>query len=170
MDIPVNHPYRNVVTGGPSAVVSGATDERVRLYESTRDGLITTVARALGMDTGSAAGKEQAQALFSRLMPGPGDSVEMSARKTADMTQMELNQLKAQIDALPSNVDSTPLRKAYENSYRDYANLVNQYGSDAQRNYPAPSPEQLWGKQAGQKSASPAIINVKPAVQAAEHA
>jgi hypothetical protein len=161
-DIPADHAYRNVVTGGAGAAIGGATDARVRLYESTRDGLITTIARGLGMDTGSAAGKEQAQALFSRLMPGPGDDVQMSARKTADMNQMELNQLKAQIESLPQNVDSTPLKQAYARSYNDYAGLVNQYGSDAQKNFPAPSPQQLWGQNApGNQSAI-----VQPAVKA----
>jgi hypothetical protein len=155
-DIPADHPYRNVVTGGPGAAIGGATDARVRLYESTRDGLITTVARGLGMDTGSAAGKEQAQQLFSRLMPGPGDSVEMSARKTADMMQMELNQTRAKIDGLPQNVDTTVLKQAYINSYNDYAKLVNLYGSDAQKNFPAPSPQQLWGQNA-QPAANPMV-------------
>jgi hypothetical protein len=155
-DIPANHPYRNVVTGGPGAAIGGATDARVRLYESTRDGLITTVARGLGMDTGSAAGKEQAQALFSRLMPGAGDSVEMSGRKTADMMQMELNQNLAKIQDLPQNVDTTVLKQAYAKSYNDYANLVKQYGSDAQKNYMAPSPQQLWGQNA-QPPANPMV-------------
>jgi len=147
-DIPANSPYRVVGVSGVMGPAQQMTDERVRLYESTRDGLITTVARGLGMDTGSAAGKEQAQQLFSRLMPGPGDSVEMAARKTIDMNQMELNQLQAKIQGLPQNVESPVLKQAYANSYNDYAALLSQHGSDAQKNFPSPSPQQLWGQNA----------------------
>jgi hypothetical protein len=161
-DIPENHLYRTTAAGDPAAGVGVATDPRIRLYESTRGGSIIPLGRSLLMDTGQVAGKEEAQTLIKNLMPGPGDSTQMASRKTADMLQMQLNGLKSKIQALPSNVDSTPLRNAYTEAYNDYAQIVNQSGSDSQKNYPALSPQQLFGKDAPQI----ATVNApKPAVQ-----
>lgn len=163
-DIPENDAYRTTALGGLAAVGGKMTDPRVRLYEATRGGAVIALGRGLLQDTGQVAGKEQAQDLIRQLMPGPGDSTQMSGRKTIDMVQMELNGLNAKINSLPSNVDSGVLKDAYSRAYADYAPLVNQYGSDAQRNYAAPSPQQLWGGQTG--TAGQVAQVVQPAVKA----
>lgn len=148
-DIPDNHPYRTMAPiGDVAAKVAGITDPRVRLYDATRGGAVISLGRGLLQDTGQVAGKEQAQDLIKQLMPGPGDNQQMAARKTADMIQMEMNGLQGKIQALPQNVDSTPLQQQYARSYQDYAALVNQFGSDAQKNFPVASPQQLFGQNA----------------------
>jgi len=163
-DIPENDMYRTVGVGDVSGKVQQMTDPRVRLYEATRGGSVIALGRGLLQDTGQVAGKDEAQALIRQLMPGPGDSSLMSARKTADMIQMEMNGLQAKIQGLPGNVDATPLKQAYANAYNDYATLVNQFGSDAQKNFPVPSPQQLWGQTT--PAATVTVNPVQPAVKA----
>ena len=162
-DIPENDAYRTTAFGGPAAEAGQAMDPNIRLFEATRGGSIISLGRGLLQDTGQVAGKDEAQALIKKLMPGPGDSSQMAARKTADMIQMEMNGLQAKMQALPQNVDATPLRQAYANAYNDYSQIVNQSGSDSQKKFAPPSPQQLWGQ-----NAPPVLATVtppRPAVQ-----
>jgi hypothetical protein len=161
-DIGANHPYRAAYFGKPlEQAMLTETDPNVRLFDATRGGSIISLGRGLLQDTGQVAGKEQAQDLIKNLMPGPGDSPDMAARKTIDMMTMEMNGLQAKIDALPSNVNTDPLKKAYARAYADYAPLVNQSGSAAQKTYALASPQQLgWGGQS-----APDVEAKKPAVQ-----
>lgn len=163
-DIKDTDPYRTAYVGTALKGPEEDTNPTIRLYEATRGGSIISLGRGLLQDTGQVAGKEQAQDLIKKLMPGPGDDRTMAARKSIDMMHMEMAGLKAKIDALPSNVDSTPLRNAYTAAYADYAPLVNQFGSDAQKTYPMSNPKDL-----GYSTAAPAVAvtqpSNKPAVQ-----
>jgi|SRR5215469_350076 len=158
-DIPRDDPYRQAVIGDWSAAVAKMTDPRVRLYEATRGGSIISLGRGLLQDTGQVAGKEQAQDLIKQLMPGPGDSPEMSARKSIDMLQMTMNGIRSKIDGLPANVDTSPLKNAYARAYSNYAQLLGASGSDAQRNFQALAPQQLWQN-------APQVPAVQPVVKA----
>lgn len=151
-DIPGDHAYRQVQPVGEAlGKVAQMTDPRVRLYEATRGGSIISLGRGLLQDTGQVAGKEQAQELIKDLMPGPGDSQLMSARKTADMLELTMNGLQARINSMPSNVDTSTLKTEYARNYADYARLVNQFGSDAQKANPAAAPDDLFGTNFGTK-------------------
>lgn len=161
-DIPENDLYRTTATGWVAKDWGQAMDPKIRLYEATRGGSIISLGRGLLQDTGQVAGKEEAQTLIKKLMPGPGDSPLMAARKSADMIQMEMNGLQAKIQALPKNVDSTPLKNAYKQAYYDYGQIVNQYGSDSQKNFAPPSPKDLWGEDV---PGLPTINKPAPAVQ-----
>lgn len=163
-DIPSDHPYRTMnPVGDVVSKLGQQADSRIRLYEATRGGSIISLGRGLLQDTGQVAGKEEAQNLIKNLMPGAGDSPEMSARKTVDMLQMTLNGLHARINSMPSNVDTTALKQEYARTYNDYANIVSQSGSPAQMNNPAANPQTLFGKD----FATPNTVQVQqPAVKA----
>ena len=158
-DIPADHPYRAVQPVGDVFKQLGEkVDDRVRLYEATRGGSIISLGRGLLQDTGQVAGKEQAQDLIKGLMPGPGDSQQMSARKTADMLELTMNGIQARINSMDPNIDTTTLKQEYARNYNDYAKIVNQFGSNAQRNNPAASPTDLFGKDFGTKYAVTAPV------------
>lgn len=138
--------YGQAVIGGATQPLYNATDQRVRLYNSAREGSMVALARGIMEDTGAVAGKESSQAQIREMLPNEGDNKQMGGIKTASMLQMVLDKEAARIRSLKAdNVMTAPLEDSYRTNYQNYLNMVNQYGTDAQKQHPAASPDELFG-------------------------
>jgi hypothetical protein len=140
--------YGKAIIGPATNPLYNATDPRVRVYNSAREGAMVSLARGLMEDTGQVAGKESSQAQMREMMPNDADDRTMGGIKTVSMLQTTLEKMGQRIRGLRSdNYDAGPLQDVYTRTYNQYKGLVEIVGTQAQQQHPAASPDEIFGGQ-----------------------
>jgi hypothetical protein len=140
-----NGVYGKWTVGDATKSFYDATDPNVRAYEAALTGASTQIAKGVFGEASTQASEQATRTLLKDTMPGSGDDESSGAKKLITLLGNTLNNQKNFIQSLRGRYDTSDLQNQYTAAYNRYLPMLKQFGTDAQKQRPAVSPEELFG-------------------------